>query len=552
MKEVKWYKGKYLQGSLSDKECEQILYLIENVSVINELKHCIQDLPKHTIMDIISHYESYEKEHNGDMSEFKKEYPIVVGDLRDTQTIGVAFMALSKSALLGDEVGLGKTVQCAGLVNYLSARYAKEGKPFRYCFLTEKTSINQIRNKMIQFTGQYVRMLESGEQAIVKKYMKSYDNGNHCSIVGGHSLLNSSEFLLHTSKHPFDLFIIDESSIIKNTTSDIFKSTQALFKYHERKILLNATPLEQNVLEFYNQLNLLDSTFLPPLAEFKRRYCLMKQGAFGFTEIAGYKNTEEFKQAVCMRYLARTRASLGAQYVDNSYKTILVPLSDVQKKLIKKTTLYSMVHDYPPGVNRDIPFNVETTPKAGALLYVLSQIDVASGKALVYCRFIDCQQKLKELLEENGYKVAILNGGTKVKEKNAIIDKFLGNNYDVLITNIQRGLDLNNCDNCIMYTIDPNPQKMVQFEGRMTRDFNVMYKSLYLLVAMGKEKKFVEETLKLRVDASDAFVTTGKSMTLSALKKRDNIEMFNGKGVEKDPMLNGGYDPDKSVDKTKK
>ena len=79
-----------------------------------------------------------------------------------------------------------------------------------------------------------------------------------------------------------------------------------------------------------------------------------------------------------------------------------------------------------------------------------------------------------------------------------------------------------------MYTIDPNPQKMVQFEGRMTRDFNVMYKSLYLLVSMGKEKKFVEETLKLRVDAAVDFVNQGKSMTVAALKERNNIEMFEG------------------------
>ena len=59
------------------------------------------------------------------------------------------------------------------------------------------------------------------------------------------------------------MFIIDESSIIKNTTSDIYKNTKAILKYHERKILLNATPLEQNVLEFYNQLDLLVDIEIP-------------------------------------------------------------------------------------------------------------------------------------------------------------------------------------------------------------------------------------------------------------------------------------------------
>ena len=527
LKGDKWNHGKYLQGGLSDKTCSALLNLIENVDGVASLKNCIQNLPAHTVKDIIDDYENYEKEH-GTVKGFNKTYKSVVGELRDTQTVGVAFMYFAKSALLGDEVGLGKTVQCAGLVNVIADEFKKRGSEFRFCFLTEKSSIDQIRKKMVQFTGRYVKMLESGEQAVVKKYIKSFENGNHCSVVGGHSLLNSSEFLIHTSKNPFDLFIIDESSIIKNTTSDIFKNTKAILKYHERKILLNATPLEQNVLEFYNQLDLLDDTFLPTLADFKKRYCIMKQGVFGFNEIAGYKNTEEFKTAVSLRYIARTRASLGAQYVDNSYKVLLVPLSDVQKRLIKKTTLYSMVHDYPPGVDRTVEFNTTTTPKAAALLKIMNSIDVSTSKALVYCRFVDCQQKLKGLLEENGYRVAVLNGTTKVKEKNETLDKFLSNGYDVLITNIQRGLDLNNVDTCIMYTIDPNPQKMVQFEGRMTRDFNVMYKSLYLLVSMGKEKKFVEETLKLRVDAAVDFVNQGKSMTVAALKERDNIEMFEG------------------------
>ena len=527
LKGDKWYQGKYLQGGLSDKTCSALLNLIENVDGVAGLKNCIQNLPAHTVKDIIDDYENYEKEH-GTVKGFNKSYKSVVGELRDTQTVGVAFMYFAKSALLGDEVGLGKTVQCAGLVNVIADEFKKRGSEFRFCFLTEKSSIDQIRKKMVQFTGRYVKMLESGEQAVVKKYIKSFENGNHCSVVGGHSLLNSSEFLIHTSKNPFDLFIIDESSIIKNTTSDIFKNTKAILKYHERKILLNATPLEQNVLEFYNQLDLLDDTFLPTLADFKKRYCIMKQGVFGFNEIAGYKNTEEFKTAVSLRYIARTRASLGAQYVDNSYKVLLVPLSEEQKRLIKKTTLYSMVHDYPPGVDRTVEFNTTTTPKAAALLKIMNSIDVSTSKALVYCRFVDCQQKLKALLEENGYRVAVLNGTTKVKEKNETIEKFLSNGYDVLITNIQRGLDLNNVDTCIMYTIDPNPQKMVQFEGRMTRDFNVMYKSLYLLVSMGKEKKFVEETLKLRVDAAVDFVNQGKSMTVAALKQRDNIEMFEG------------------------
>ena len=523
---AKLYNGKYLQGSLDDKVCGALSTLVESVSEVTGIKNCIVNFPFNIVSDIISDYENYEKEH-GTIAGFKKSYTPIPGELTPAQTVGVAFMYYAQSALLGDEVGLGKTVQCAGLINLLKRDFDKAGKPFRFCFLTEKSSIKQIRRKLIQFTGTYVGELETGEQRVVKQYIDRYEKGNHCSIVGGHSLLNSSEFLIHTAQHPFDLIVIDESSIIKNTTSDIFKNTKALFKFHKRKILLNATPLEQNVLEFYNQLNLLDPYFLPPLGEFKKRYCIMERGVFGYTEISGYKNTEEFKTAVGLRYIGRTRASLGAKYEGNEYKIVIVPLSKEQKKLQRNTSLYSLIYDYPTGVDRNVDFNLETTPKAGALISILKNLDMSSSKVLVYCRFVDCQARLKELMENEGFRVAILNGTSKIKERNELLDRFLNNEFDVLITNIQKGLDINNCDTCIMYTIDPNPQKMVQFEGRMTRDFDVQYKNLYMLVADGREKKFVEETLKLRVDATDAFVSQGKSMTTKALKDFDNIVRYN-------------------------
>ncbi len=521
-----WYMGKYLQGNLNDKVSGALVKLVTDCDVVESLQNIIKDVPNHTITDMINDIEEYERE-NKTTKGFNKDYSkqFRVGTLRDMQTVGVAFMYYAENALLGDEVGLGKTVQIAGLCNLLQAEYKAKGKPFRYCFLTEKTSVDQIRKKMIKFTGEYVCMLETGEQAVVERYIKNFKNGNDYSIVGGHSLLNSSEFLIHTSKNPFDLIIVDESSIIKNTTSDIYKNTKALFKFHERKVLLNATPLEQSAEEFYNQLDLLDDEFLMTREKFKSRYCVLKPGIFGY-DIAGYKNTDEFKEAISLRYLARTRVELGAKYVGNEYKILLVPQSPEQKRVMKKTTLYQMVNDYPTGVDRNIPFNPETTPKVAALLEILGKIDVSTEKALVYCRFKECQNSIKEVLEDFDYRVAIINGDSKIKDRNEVINKFLTDGYDIIITNVQRGLDLNNCNNVIMYTIDPNPQKMVQFEGRMTREFDVMYKSLYMLVSKGREKKFLEETLKTRVDASTAFSNTGKSMTMDALTNRVNIEEF--------------------------
>ncbi len=529
---MRLFRDKYYQGSLSDAQAEALFALVTEYTSVNSLKHCIKDIPSYVVTDMKNDYESFEQEH-GSVKLFSKDYSehLRVGTLQDQQTIGVAFMYFAGSALLGDEVGLGKTVQLAGLANILEEEYKKEGKEFTFCFLTEKSSIGQIRDKLIQFTGKFVGMVESGEKQVVEKYLAANKEKRYYSIVGSHSLLMSSEFLIACKKKPFDVIVVDESSILRNTSSDYYNNCQALFKFHHRKILLNATPLETKARDLYNQLALLDKSFLPSVQQFNKEFCKVGKGLYGY-QVVGYKdNAHEFKDAISLRYLARTRQELGATYTENAYKTILVPLSDAQKELMRKTTLYQMVNDFPSGVDRRVEFNTTTTPKAAALLHILENIDVVTDKVLIYCRFIECQAKLKQLLEHKGYRCVILNGESTSKTRTMIINDFNNGVYSVLITNVQRGIDLSDCNNCIMYTIDPNPQKMVQVEGRMTRELNVAFKSVFLLVSLGKEKKFVEEQLKIRVDASHSFVGSGRSMVLEAIKSGGNREVFEQGGV---------------------
>lgn len=534
VKNTKYYMGKYYQGNLSDESAAKILKLRTECSSIQSLVHIIKNLPTHEIIDIKNKAEEYYNTHNtmkGFDIDFSANAPI--GTLRDMQTIGVGFMLYAESALLGDEVGLGKTVQVAGLCNMLKTIYRNSDKVFRYCFLTEKTNVGQIRDKMIQFTGEYVGMLMDGGQDTVKKYVEDNAEERLYSIVGPLSLLTSPDFLVYAGGNPFDLIVIDESAALKSTSSDIYKNAKALLKRHKRIILLNATPVEKEVGEFYNQLNLLDPDYMPTLQEFQRQFCKFTRSFYGFKP-DGYKNADVFKEAVALKYLARTRQSEGAEYVENKAKQIIVPMSRVQRELSSKTTLYQLVTDYPTGVNRNIEFTPETTPKLAALLHLISTLDIDRDKALVYCRFKDAQFKIVELLEAQGYKCVILNGDTKAKARTQIISDFNNGLYNILVTNVQKGIDLETCNNCIMYTIDPNPQKMVQVEGRMTREFNVMHKSTYLLVSQGREKKFVDEKLRSRIGESIAFSTAGRSMVtdiISSDKDEDKI-MFDSDNLK--------------------
>lgn len=523
------YKGKYYLGSMDENKADAILSLTEDYSAVQSLRHVIKDAPEYLIMDMIKEAEEYEEMHGSlEGYEFSNPSAIGTGTLRDNQTVGVAFLYYAGSALLGDEVGMGKTVQIAGLHNILSSEFANKGEDFKMLFLGEKSSAGQVRNKLIQFTGKYVGLIESGEAKSVKDYIDKNRVKKYYSVVGSHSLLQSPEFITYLAKNPFDLIVIDESSILKNASSTFYVSCKEIFKFHKRIVLLNATPLETNVRDIYNQLKLLDADYMPTVGDFEKTYVTKKKTMYGWMP-SGFKNEEMFKESIRLRYFAQTRAELGANYKDNLYETFLVPLSPVQKELSKKTSLHQMLVDYPSGVDYSIQFDIHTTPKLKLLLELIdTTVEKGMSQAVVYCRFLDAQEGIRRELEHKGYRVVVLNGASKTKKREEMVREFNNGYYDVMLTNVLKGIDLKTCDTAIMYTIDPNPQKMVQFEGRITREFDIQNKKVYLLVSMGREKRFVEDKLKMRVDASKSLTKTGRSMVLEAISKGENRTIYEG------------------------
>lgn len=521
-----YYKNAYYQGSMSDDNAACILAILEETSM-PAITHCITDMTAIQIDKLIRLYEAWEEAH-GTVENICDTFPyneVKAGELRPEQTIGVAFMYYAGSALLGDEVGLGKTVETAGLCNLVRATKEKMGLPFRFCFLAEQASVEQIRRKMVQFTGRYVGLLESGEQTVVERFVAANPNGANYSIVGTHALLNNNDFILYSARHPFDVFIIDESSILKNKANNgkrnkTYANAKAILSRQERKILLNATPLEKAVREFYNQLALLDPKYMPTVERFESDFCKKERVGHSY-KVTGTKNEGLFKQAVKLRYLARTRKLLGAKYEENTATTYIVEMNGVQRDLMRRSSLYQMICDYPPDVDLTIEPLLDNIPKIKVTLAILQKIRERdpNEKTFIYCHYVNCQQTMAKILEERGFRCVILNGRTKAKERAKIINDFeSGDMYDVVITNVKKSLDLNICSNCIMYTIDHNPQKMVQAEGRMTRDFDVCGKHLYMIVMKGKEESSLNTVLKDRVSMTDGLTVTGNSMVMDAIR----------------------------------
>lgn len=523
-KQVFYKNDRYCGQLLDDATCkklEMLTRLDEEHGCVEDLRHIICDLSPSEVDLVI------ESKSNEFVDTSNK------GTLENSQTTGVAYMYFAKRLILGDSVGMGKTVEVCALCNLIESVYAKENMEFRFLMLTGKTLVDSTRRKMVEFSGNYVQSVY-GEKADVEKFANINRDNMTASVVGSHSLLKSTvfqdymrSFQEENGYNPFDILIIDESGdILTNTKTQIYNDGMFLANQFDRVILLNATSFEKSLRQFYAQLNFIDSTLLPTKTEFSKEYEIMQYGITRYPQFSGkYQNADKFRQLVGYRYLQRTRKSTGAKMENCSAEPIISDLSSEQKKLLKQVSIPTMVYDCPSYFPMaQIPTNVETTPKLRDLVDLISNRLKDESTILVYARYKEAQKCICDCLEEHGISANMMNGDTPTSVRNEYIDKFTLGDFKVLVTSVQKGLDFGDCNHCIFYDYDPNPNRMVQFEGRMTRSYDIINKHVYILLSRGKELSSFRGILADTAQASDLFAGSDFSCVLSILLEEETLK----------------------------
>lgn len=516
------------KGSLDELTCnriEQVLATDKENGTLTDLTHLITCAYDSEVTQFIEDMEYF----GVSMHDFDRT---TIGTLKNYQTCGVALMYFAKNCILGDSVGLGKTVQTAGLYRMLlqdrnaEIQAGTNTRPFRALMLTEKNLASQFRTEMVKFTSEFFELIPSAEKRVMDAFLLNHpiDRELDYSIVGTHALLSNTEFIMWLEQcrklgngFPFDLLVVDESSCLGNTKNQIVQNFKAISKFFSRIIFLNATPFETKLDIFYTQLDLLDHSLLPTKENFKKEYCIMDYRGMYPKPTGKYKNQAQFKKLVGYRYFARTRRDKGAEMYDCDGSILLTNLSPVQKDLLSKTQLHRIVFDCPTHLDSHIEFNSENVPKLASLTELFKNECSDANSILIYVYYKEAQKYLSKWLSDMGYSNRILNGDTSYEDRLSAIAGFKRGDYKVLITNVQKGLNFGSCDYCIFYSFDPNPSKMIQFEGRTTRDFDIIGKHIYVLCSRGEEYRKFNDVIRPRAQATTDLTNSDISVIMSIL-----------------------------------
>ena len=528
-KNVKYYEGKLVGERLTPDTCKVLDKLIElsnQGGYIEDLKHCIYNISPLDVEVVKA---------TGTSDSIEKH----LGTLTDPQTIGVAYMYYAKRVVMADSVGLGKTVMTSGLINLCNLKQRKNGYTMRYLYFTEKNLVKETRDKLIRFTGEFADAIY-GTKKDVGRFLSENNDELHCNLVASYSVAKNISFQEYLREYytyfedvPFDLLIIDEAGTVLSGArsagrgvSEQYTALKGIADMFDMVILLNATPFGKDLNTMYSQLDFVDDTLLPSRYAFNKRYVEFDYRGPYPKPNGKYKNVDEFRRLVSYRCISRTRKSTGAKMIDCTADVVLSDLSPEQKTLLKETSMPNMVYDCPGYFYGNmLESNTENTPKLLDVLGLVAKFTGMGEQVIVYAHYKEAQYAIQNVLFEHGIACDILNGDVNIKERNKIIQEFKLGSSKVLITNVQRGLDFGSCNICIFYSYDPNPGNMVQFEGRMTRDRDIIGKHVYILISRGKELERFKSMVRDRAIASDAFVDSDFSCVMELLL--DDERMLN-------------------------
>lgn len=236
---------------------------------------------------------------------------------------------LSNGTLLADEVGLGKTIE-AGIV---MAQYWAERK--RKILLIVPASL---RNQWLS---------ELDEKFYIKSIILENKNFNKSKKQGEYNPFNQKNHVvicsynfaaqkqIEISKIAWDLIVMDEAHRLRNVykNSNIIGNKLKMALSGRRKLLLTATPLQNNLMGLYGLVSIIDDRVFSDAKTFREKYI----------NVDNEELRNVFLKARLQQFCKRTLRKQVTEYVPYTKRTAILeeytPTEEEEK-------LYNDVSDY--------------------------------------------------------------------------------------------------------------------------------------------------------------------------------------------------------------
>ena len=433
---------------------------------------------------------------------------------------------LNGSALLADEVGLGKTITSSLVVKECVVRgFAK-----RVLILTPPSLVNQ-----------WVAELKEKFELDFKIIEKESDWENATLAIASLDRVKLFDRKTGEFKHkrahqiPWDLLMVDEAHKLKESNTIRWKFVDQLQK--KRFLLLTATPFQNDLMELYNLLHLLKKGHLGTTKEFRKQF--LNQGNKRHP-----MNPKKLKAKLDEVMVRRKRTETGIEYKKRMPRIIPVEQTEQEAKIYDKITeLLKEQYFYCTGgqinprlivyallpkvtsssksaiesltkISKNEKYHFETRRFAREILSDYKDLKVDSKmeammkiirdtleenpkeKILIYTKHPSTLEYIEERLKPLGLKVTGFMGGLTREEKAEKIKEFKYKSQVLICTDAgAEGLNLQFSSVLINYDLPWNPMSVEQRIGRLDRIGQQKDMQIYSLATKGTMEEYVVDLI---------------------------------------------------------
>jgi SNF2 family DNA or RNA helicase len=431
--------------------------------------------------------------------------------LHEYQKVGALFLASNKRAILGDVMGLGKTVQSIAALSHLDNARAIVLCPASVKF--------QWVREVEKFSDFKAIAIDGDKQ----KRMGIYGQvANYDIVVINYELLYSDYDTVMELSPQFNVLIADEAQKLKNHDTVIHKMVRGtkraskggkVYKgFHQEYMwFLTGTPIENSPMDLFNLMNILDSRVFTSVWHFRRRHVVFGK----FNNIVGWQNYEEITRKISPYILRRTIKDVSVELPEAIVSDTTVPMNDDQYNIYEvlrsdfrrciemlreghpmdermtnrmrtiMTTmmlvadspelLYISESKYAQKVIRkaQVTPNNKPSPKVEWICdHIESLIENnKNAQAVVFTRSSKFMNIVRRELEGRKITCTTLSGDMNTKSRQESIDTFTSGEVSVFISTEagSRGINLQCAATLINADIPWNPAVLEQRNGRIVR-----------------------------------------------------------------------------------
>ncbi len=387
--------------------------------------------------------------------------------------------------LLADEVGLGKTIEAAMALKEFLLR----GLARTVLILTPPGLVSQWKEELETKFDLTFRTTDEAGFAEGPGFWESE------RVIASINLAKSKAHAEQVTKRDYDLVIVDEAHRLKNRETLAWKLVNSLKKRYV--FFLSATPVENDLIELYNLITLLQPGTLKTEAEFRKQYT--KRG--NPREAANPEALRELLRSVMIR---NTRSLVDVKLPKRFAVTLLVEPSPLEREIYDGVTnlvrersrmedgrsrsrllLSTLVREAgSSGSALRETLAADPTPEARHLVECIDRLfeteksrrlvrllgEKRGEKVLVFSQFKRTLEELAAVLSRNGILAASYHGSLASEEKQRAIRRFREEASVLLSTESGgEGHNLQFASTIVNFDLPWNPMKIEQRIGRLHR-----------------------------------------------------------------------------------